>query len=171
MRIFVRMETTAQIPVAFEETDIEKLLQQSLRPLVEQATRSRVDLRIATLGDIPALHVDREKLAWCVATLVGNACRYTSADEDTRGSVVVHVTRLDDANEISVSIQDDGPGIPDAKLPYLFERKTGAAYAEGLGLSLVREIVQAHRGRIEVESRRHEDDHGTSITIVLPVRL
>ena len=169
--MLLRMETSAQIPVSFEETDVEKLLQHSLRPLVEQAKQSRIDLRVATLGEVPKLRVDREKLAWCVATLAGNALRYTSVDEDARGSVVVHVTRVDNVNEISISVQDDGPGIPDAKLPYLFERKSGAVYAEGLGLSLVREIVQAHRGRIEVESRHEEDDHGTSITIVLPVRL
>ena len=171
MRMLFRMETSAQIPVTFEETNVEKLLQHSLRPIAEQAKQSRIDLRIATLGEVPPLRVDREKLAWCVATLAGNALRYTSVSDETRGSVVVHVTRVDDANEISISVQDDGPGIPDAKLPYLFERERGALSAEGLGLSLVREIVQAHRGRIEVESRREAEDHGTSITIVLPVRV
>ena len=71
------------------------------------------------------------------------------------------------AGEVAISVQDDGPGIPDDKLPFLFERKRGAVHAEGLALSLVRQIVSAHGGRIDVESRRDPSDHGTSVTILL----
>lgn len=160
------------IPIHFEETDVPELLHASLRPLVEQAARERIDLRVATMGEIPRVRVDREKLAWSVTALVGNALRYVAHGEpsgDAGGSVVVHVTHDVGAENISISVQDDGPGIPDDKLPFLFERRRGAVHADGLALSLVRQIVAAHGGRIEVESRRDPDDHGTSITIVLPI--
>ncbi|MBX3263570.1 MAG: sensor histidine kinase [Labilithrix sp.] len=164
--------TEQHVPLQLEETDVPELLSVSLRPLVEQAARSRIDLRIATLGDVPRLRVDREKLAWSVTALVGNALRYVAHGEtsgDVGGSILVHVTRESGADVASISIQDDGPGIPEDKLPFLFERRAGAVHADGLALSLVRQIVAAHDGRIDVESRRDPDDHGTSITITLPI--
>lgn len=168
----VNMEDQTLIPVRFEETDVPELLHASLRPLVEQAARDAVELHLATMGDIPRLFVDREKLAWSVTALVGNALRYVAHGHprgELGGSVVVHVTRLGSSEEIAISVQDDGPGIPEDTVPYLFERRRGAVHAEGLALSLVRQIVAAHAGRIEVESRRDPECHGTSITIVLPL--
>lgn len=167
------MSENSNLPITFEETDVTELLSASLKPLVEQAARSRIDLRIAKLGDVPRIRVDREKLAWSVTALVGNALRYVAKGEpsgDVGGSVLVHVTRESGADTVSISVQDDGPGIPDEKLPFLFERRRGAVHADGLALSLVRQIVAAHGGTIEVESRRDPDDHGTSITIALPIR-
>lgn len=160
------------IPLQFEETDVPELLLASLRPLMEQAARDRIDLRVAAMGDIPPVQVDREKIAWSVTALVGNALRYVAHGAtvgEMGGSVVVHVTREEGSEDISISVQDDGPGIPDDKLPFLFERRRGAVHADGLALSLVRQIVAAHGGRIDVESRRDPDDHGTSITITLGI--
>ncbi len=162
------------IPLHLEETDVSELLEASLRPLMEQAARSRIELRVATLGEVPGLRIDREKIAWAVTTLVGNALRYVARGDErgeAGGSVLVHVTRGDPAeNMVAISVQDDGPGIPDDKLPFLFERRRGAVHADGLALSLVRQIVAAHGGRIEVETRREPDEHGTSITVLLPIR-
>ncbi len=163
----------SNVPIHLEETDVAELLTGSLQPLVDQAARSRIDLHIAKLGDVPRIKVDREKLAWSVTALVGNALRYVDKGEpsgDVGGSVLVHVTRESGADTLSISVQDDGPGIPDDKLPFLFERRRGAVHAEGLALSLVRQIVAAHGGTIEVESRRDPEEHGTSITIALPIR-
>jgi signal transduction histidine kinase len=158
------------ILVRFEETDVASLLRSSLKPLIEQAKEDQIELRVETLGDVPKLVVDPEKLAWGVATLVGNALRYVRRGSAVRpgGSVLVHIENDDDAPEIAIAVQDDGPGIPQDKLPYLFERRVGAPHVEGLALSLVRDIVTAHGGRIEVESRTAADEHGTSITIHLP---
>ena len=157
------------ILVRFEETDIAALLRSSLAPLIEQAKEQQIELRVETLGDVPKLSVDNEKLAWGIATLVGNALRYVRRGSDVRsgGSVLVHVEHDEESNDVAIAVQDDGPGIPKDKLPYLFERRSGAPHALGLSLSLVRDIVSAHGGRIEVESRTETDDHGTSITIRL----
>ncbi|HVJ94678.1 MAG TPA: HAMP domain-containing sensor histidine kinase [Labilithrix sp.] len=163
----------SSVPIHLELTDVPELLSASLTPLVEHAKRSGVDLHIAKLGDVPRLRVDREKLAWSVTALAGNAIRYAGHCEragDVGGSVLVHVTREKDADTVAISVQDDGPGIPEEKIPFLFERRRGAVHADGLALSLVRQIVEAHGGTIEVETRRDPDDHGTSITIALPIR-
>lgn len=153
-----------------EETDLAALLRASLGPLTIQAAREKVELRVVTLGTVPSVVVDREKIAWCIATLVGNALRYVRRGDgaDSGGSVVVHV-EYDDASPdvVAIAVKDDGPGIPDDKLPYLFERRRGGLHAEGLALTLVREIVSAHGGSIEVESRRGADEHGTSVSLRL----
>jgi signal transduction histidine kinase len=159
------------ILVRFEETDVAALLRSSLAPLIEQAKEQQIELRVATLGAVPKLSIDNEKLAWGVATLVGNALRYVRRGSETRagGSVLVHIEHIEETNEIAIAVQDDGPGIPKEKLPYLFERRSGAPHVEGLALSLVRDIVTAHGGRIEVESRTGAEEHGTSITIRMPI--
>ena len=159
------------ILVRFEATDVAALLRSSLTPLIEQAKEQQIELRVETLGDVPKLPVDPEKLAWGVATVVGNALRYVRRGTTVRagGSVLVHVEHDEASKEIAIAIQDDGPGIPADKLPFLFERRSGAPHVEGLALSLVRDIVAAHGGRIEVESRTGADEHGTSITLRLPL--
>ena len=161
------------ILVRFEDTDVAALLRSSLEPLIEQAKEQKIELRVVTLGDVPQLSVDPEKLAWGVATLVGNALRYVRRGnaEHAGGSVLVHVEHVELAGkspEVAIAVQDDGPGIPEDKLPYLFERRSGAPHVEGLSLSLVRDIVAAHGGRIEVASRTGTEEHGTSITLHIP---
>jgi signal transduction histidine kinase len=160
--------SSSALPLHLEQTRLEELLRVVLRPLVEQAKRSQVDLHLATLGEVAEVAVDREKIAWAVTALVGNALRY-EVERGAGGSIIVHVSQDGASGSICVSVQDDGPGIPDDKIPFLFERRRGAVVADGLGLSLVRQIVAAHGGRIEVESRRDPDDHGTSITLALPI--
>jgi signal transduction histidine kinase len=161
------------ILVRFEDADIAALLRSSLAPLIDQAKEQQIELRVETLGDVPKLAIDPEKLAWGVATLVGNALRYVRRGSSVRagGSVLVHIEHDEEAKEIAIAVQDDGPGIPKEKLPYLFERRNGAPHAEGLALSLVRDIVAAHGGRIDVECGASSDEaheRGTSITIRLP---
>ena len=163
-------EEQKSILVRFEPTDLASLLRSSLTPLIKQAKDDHIELRVETFGDVPPLEVDPEKLAWGVATLVGNALRYVRRGnaQSAGGSVLVHIDNDETAGEVAIAVQDDGPGIPADKLPYLFERRSGAPVVEGLALSLVRDIVEAHAGRIEVESRASVDEHGTSITLHLP---
>lgn len=163
------VSTHGSIPMAFERTDLRELLGSSLAPLVAQARRLSIDVRVDTLGQLPAVEVDREKIAWAVATVVGNAMRYvTGSSIEGRRCILVHLHADDVAHEVAISVHDDGPGLPPEKLPHLFVRRPGALHVEGLALSLVRDVVGAHDGRIEVESCTDSDVHGTSITLRLP---
>jgi signal transduction histidine kinase len=155
-----------------EKTDLVRLLTSSLAPLTKHAERKSVVLHVAAPGEIPELAVDRNKLAWCVATLAGNALRYLRGAhyEGTGGKILVNIEHDQRAPEsIAISVQDDGPGILEGSLPYLFESRVGVLHADGLALTLIREIVAAHGGHVEVETQTGREMHGTSITLRLPV--
>ena len=83
------------------------------------------------------------------------------------------VTLSRTADEARIEVADSGVGIPEQDLPFVFERffrsdRARRAYSggSGLGLSIVRWIVEAHKGRVEIESRV---DEGTTVTVKLPL--
>jgi two-component system OmpR family sensor kinase len=155
---------TNAIPLRRVQTDLRALLVGALEVMREQANESEVALEVVVAPDVPRAHVDPEKIAWAVTTLVGNAMRFVR--KGTRhmpgGSIAVRVERSDG---IAISVEDDGPGIPTDKLPWLFERAPGTIHAAGLALMMVRDVVIAHGGSVDVAS-----EHGsTRITMHLPM--
>jgi two-component system sensor histidine kinase BaeS len=110
---------------------------------------------------------DRGRLAQIVDNLLSNALRYT----DAGGSVTVGLHR--DAGEVMLEVADTGIGIADHELPNIFERfwrgepsrarRTGGA---GIGLAIVHELVRAHGGRIDVQSKPGE---GSRFRVALPL--
>jgi signal transduction histidine kinase len=117
----------------------------------------------ATLPDGPVLATcDRDRIAQVLANLLGNALKFTHR----RGSVHVGLERQ--GADVCVSVTDDGPGIPAAERTHIFERfrqlrpdRRGL----GLGLFIAKSIVEAHSGRIWVES---PPASGTTMRFTLP---
>jgi heavy metal sensor kinase len=108
---------------------------------------------------------DRTRLEQVAANLIDNAVKYTPPG----GSVAVEVRRAEDA--ASLSVRDTGPGIPPDELPRIFDRlfRGDTSRTErglGLGLSLVKAIVEAHGGTVNVVS---EPGHGSAFTVSLPL--
>ena len=92
---------------------------------------------------------DRNRLGQVLSNLMGNAIKYTPPG----GKIVV--TSTENAGVVETSISDTGPGIPDEAVASLFERFTRVAATArtrgtGLGLMIVREIVEAHGGEVGV---------------------
>ncbi|HEX2522826.1 MAG TPA: ATP-binding protein, partial [Terriglobia bacterium] len=111
--------------------------------------RVRVDLK----DGLPLVKVDARLLASALANLLENAAQYSAAQSE----VVVRVAI--DANTLTLSIQDKGPGIPAQDLPRVFDkfyrgssRSVSRREGTGMGLAIARGIVEAHSGRIWVES-------------------
>ena len=97
-----------------------------------------------------------------VVNLVANAIRFTSRG----GRVIVRV--VDAGPEVEVQVEDTGCGIPASALPYIFEWYRQAHQdpgGTGLGLAIVRSAVEAHSGRITVES---QEGKGSRFTVLLP---
>ena len=156
------------IPLRAEPTDLAPLLRGSLGALREQADRLEVALTVDAPDDLPKVTVDAEKVAWAVATLVGNALRFVR--HGTRrmpgGSIHVRIARA--ADGVTITVEDDGPGIPPDKVPWLFERRPGATHAAGLGLMLIHDVVVAHGGSVRVSSATEGPQRGTRVTLQIP---
>jgi signal transduction histidine kinase len=108
---------------------------------------------------------DRTRLEQVAANLIDNAVKYTPAG----GQVDVIVRRA--GNAVELRVHDTGPGIPPNELPRIFDRlfRGDTSRAErglGLGLSLVKAVVEAHQGSVEVSS---EAGHGATFTVRLPL--
>jgi signal transduction histidine kinase len=125
-----------------------------------------VTIRWAAPGEL-ILMADAGRLEQVLVNLVDNALQYT----DTGGEVRL-IAQTARPNRVEFVIQDTGRGIPPDDVPRLFERfyqvdrsRTGQGKHVGLGLAIVREIVDAHQGRIAVES---DLGVGTTITVTIP---
>ena len=115
----------------------------------DHAHRRDIALR-CTADRLPTILADRERVLQVLGNLVGNSLKFVTAG----GSIAVSASSLDDAVQFDVC--DTGPGIPAEHLPHLFDRywqgegkRRGGA---GLGLAIAKAIVEAHGGRIWVES-------------------
>jgi two-component system phosphate regulon sensor histidine kinase PhoR len=146
--------------------------------IVEDALRSfealnfgnELDLRVNVNVKLqPGLAVmgDRAALAQAVGNLLGNAWKYTRPVDKK-----IDLSVDGDVKHVSIAVSDNGVGIPAEEHEAIFEKfHRGSTAVEqdsrgsGLGLSIVRAIVEAHRGKVEVRS---EIDHGARFRIILP---
>jgi signal transduction histidine kinase len=111
-----------------------------------------------------SVRADRQRLRQVLANLVDNAIKYTTAG----GRVTIDASRA--GNDVVLSVSDTGIGITSEDLPRIWDRlyRGGGQDREpglGLGLSLVKAIVEAHGGRVEVES---SPGQGSTFRVVLP---
>src|SRR5699024_6257411 len=139
------------------------------------ADNAGVELEVEIETEIGFLYVDRDKIDQVFVNLLNNAIRHTSlaGKEHSFVKIWVHFDELVD--QVLVEIIDNGTGIPEEDLPFIFERFYKADKARknigknkigtGIGLSLVKEIVQAHDGTIEVRSKQGE---GATFVVRLP---
>ena len=154
-----------RFPLASERVQLNEILKQvETRYVAEAARRSlRFDMRLT--DDLPLIEADVSALERVFANLVHNALKFTPPG----GHVVVTSTRQGEA--VVVSVRDTGPGIPADELPALFEkywRHKRHAHQDGSGLGtfIVKSLVEAHGGRVEVESVLGT---GTCFKVILPL--
>lgn len=159
---------TDAIPLHRTPTDLHELLRGTLEVLRAQAMGRDVSLTIEAPPDVPLVRVDAEKIAWAVATLVGNALRYVRHGSLRRpgGTIVVRITPEPDA--IVIAVDDDGPGIPQDKAANLFRRGAGVTHGTGLALMLIQDVLVAHGGRVDVKTDTDPASSGTTIALRLP---
>ena len=167
----VHLTVVDALPLRRMPTDLRAFLQSALDVMQQQAKAFDVTLTIVVDGHVPpVVSLDAEKIAWAITALVGNALRYVRHGSQMMpgGSIAVRVTYNSAGPAITIEIQDDGAGIPAGKLPFLFS--TGPDQPRvGLGLSMIRDVVAAHAGHIEVHSDTDASRRGTTIRLTLPV--
>jgi signal transduction histidine kinase len=146
---------------------INPLLQEVARQLESDIHKKNIELQMRLDAKLPELSGDSAQLERVFWNLLGNAIKFTPAG----GTVTVTSSRHD--GSVAVSIRDTGIGIQPDDLPALFmqfRRLKGAAKVEGtgLGLFIVKTIVEAHRGTVKAES---EGGSGSNFTVRLPIRV
>jgi len=159
------------LPLRRVPTDIRALCASALDVMKRQAAAFDVTLSLAVDDRVPALiPLDAEKIAWALTVLVGNALRYVHHGSQTMpgGMIAVRVTHNPASGEITIEVQDDGAGIPEDKLRFLFSVGPDQPRV-GLGLSMIRDVVRAHAGRVDVRSETDQSRRGTTIRLTLPV--
>jgi signal transduction histidine kinase len=166
----VALEVLDAIPLRRTDADIRQLIASSLGPLREQARAFDVTLATTIDDDVPArVSVDRAKVAWAIAAVVGNALRYVrhGSQRMPGGSIAVHVSYDGRKGAVALDVQDDGPGIPADRLRRLQTDVEGASDA-ALGLALVRDVLAAHGGTLDVASSTAGLSRGTTVRFTLP---
>lgn len=154
------------ITLQLEETEIDTLIKAVLERSQAKAQQTGVKLQWKTDNDLPSIKVDRERLSWAVFQLVDNAIKFTPAE----GKVQVKAEKVDLG--VRIQVQDTGIGIAEDKLDEIFEpfhqldgsptRRYGGT---GLGLSLVKMILEAHGAELAVAS---EEGKGTTFHFIVP---
>src|SRR5690606_11487762 len=113
--------------------------------------REGLEVKLEVASEIPAVLFDEQAILLAVINLLDNAVKYG-------GGSPIEVTLERGRRHVYVRVRDHGPGIPDEHHKRVFERfyrvrsGTGRTRGSGIGLSLVKRIVEAHRGRAWVES-------------------
>ena len=160
-----------------EEGDIEAEMHVlGLRQAAEAALRSvnlmakdkQIELTLNIIEPLPFVLMNEEAIERVVINLLTNAIKYTPLG----GKIEVKVEHRPDNNEVAVSIKDTGIGIPEESLPQIFdrfyrvERKVHTIKGTGLGLTIVKKIIENHHGRVEVQSALGQ---GSTFSFFLPL--
>ncbi len=157
-----RMEA-GQIAMARQDVDLPELVRRALETFALRAEEKGLILD-STVAGSPVVTGDPDRLEQLLGNLLDNAIKYAPAG----GQVVVAVWQNGDWAAFSVT--DNGPGIPAAQLPVVFERfytSHGSSGGTGLGLAIAREIARAHGGDITATSQAGV---ATTFTMKLPLR-
>ena len=153
-------------PLDMRDGDLRDPIQAVVQALSEVALARGIGLESFVPADPVVLRFDRERIVQLLTNLIGNALKFTP-----RGGAV-SVRLSEDEEQATIEVRDTGAGIPADELPRVFERfyrgtNTGEARASGsgLGMAIVRSIVEMHGGEIEISSVVGE---GTVVRITLP---
>jgi signal transduction histidine kinase len=164
--LFFSEVETGRLRLSPTRVDFAALVNEAAESALPQAEARGVSLGLVA-EDVPELRGDRGRIVQLLGHLIGNAIKFTPAG----GSVNVFATAED--GRAVVEIEDTGTGIPADEQQHLFERffrSTGAVEqavpGTGIGLSIVKAIVDAHRGSVTIES---EEGRGTKVRVELPL--
>lgn len=151
-------------PVALPE-----LVQITARRLAPELEKKQIQLTLSLPPDLPLIQADADRLIQVLTNLLGNALQYTPAG----GQVTISASRI--GSDLQFSVADTGLGIPTESLPHVFDRfyrvdksrSRQQGGGSGIGLTVARHLVEAHGGRIWVESPG--PNQGSTFYVRLPI--
>lgn len=156
---------SGKFTVTKEPTDLSNLLREVVERYLATAAERKLGLIYKTEGDLSQIPLDHFRIRQVLSNLISNALKFTESGE-------VRLSAKRSEHEATIAVTDTGLGIPKDELPLLFTKFKqlyhGVTSAEGTGLGLViaKGIVEAHGGKIWVES---EVGTGTTVTFTIPI--
>lgn len=164
-----RMES-GQLKLNWWETDLAGVIQEAVAQLQPYAQQQQGEIDTSGVADLPPIWIDGALIRRVLVNLIGNAIRYA-----TPGPIVISATLAEEGDAVVVSVRDEGPGIPPSDLSRIFEKyvrlergpQASKRQGTGLGLAFCKLAVEAHGGRIWVESVPGE---GSTFSFRLPIR-
>lgn len=156
------------IEVKRERVDLTNLIQKTIENFRVLAHEKRISISDAVDLSLPTMHVDPRRMDQVLSNLISNAIKFGGDGGETEVGAA-----LADATEVKVWVRDNGVGIPADEIGQLFQKyrqggnaKCSSQKGTGLGLVICKMIVEAHGGKIWVES---EPGHGSTFFFSLPV--
>lgn len=145
-----------------ELTNVNKVIAESVNSLRPQTERKKISLSTEIPQSLPSIFVDRDKLEEVFINLIDNAIKFTPPGGK------ISIQALEEESRLKFSVIDNGVGIPEEDIKNIFEkfRQLGNERGgTGLGLPISKDIIEAHGGKIWVESKIGE---GSKFTFILP---
>lgn len=162
-----KMES-GQISINMEEVYLKEYVQKMIRKFQGVADDHHIQLILEESFEKPSILMDSDRMEQVFTNLIDNAITHTKEN----GFVKLQVTNT--TKGLTAIIEDNGSGIPEDDLPFVFERfykadksrtRNDKKKGTGLGLSIAKNIIEAHHGKISVKSKLNE---GTSFILFIP---
>lgn len=156
---------SGKVPLNLRPVEPVRLLVSAGERMALQAERAGINLQVVSDENLPAVNADGERIEQVLVNLIHNAVKFTRP-----GGEIKVLAHLDD-QFVVFQVQDTGVGIESDAIPRIFERfykadQSRSGGGTGLGLSIARHIIEAHGGRIWVESKVNQ---GSTFSFCLPV--
>ena len=158
---------SGSINLNIETVNIADLINKSIRFNMPSAEKKEIKLLLNNLSNSNQMQIDRNKIEQVITNLLSNAIKFSFPQSE----ILVQVSSND--TEVTISVKDAGQGIPPEELDSLFRpfqktstKSTGGEKSTGLGLFIVKRIVEAHGGKIWAES---ELNKGSIFSFTLPI--
>jgi two-component system, sensor histidine kinase and response regulator len=158
---------SGNLSIYLEPVDIMELIRNNVSLNRVIAGRKQITVEFTPLKDLPVLQLDRKKIEQVFNNLISNAIKYSYPQSR------VTIDSMRENGNLIISVHDTGQGIPPAEMDKLFKpfprlsvKTTSGESSTGLGLVIVRKIVEAHHGKVWAESQLNI---GTTFSISIPI--
>ncbi|OGN98988.1 MAG: hypothetical protein A2Y89_00155 [Chloroflexi bacterium RBG_13_51_18] len=157
-----------ELKMTIQPENINDLIYETVNALQPKAAAKDLKLITDLSTELPELNIDAQRIKQVLYNLLDNAIAHTG-----KGGTITAAAKHQN-NMVSISVSDTGEGIPTEELPMIFERfyrvdksRARTTGGSGLGLTIAKRLVEAHGGKISVDS---QPGKGSTFTFILPVR-
>lgn len=163
-----RKAETGNLKLKVSEGDLVLFVRHEVESFIPLVRKRQQHISVACQDEVMMGYFDTDKVDKILYNLLSNAAKYT----DQGGVILVDLKYSDDRKRVSIVVKDNGRGMTEEQKQNMFKRFYEGDYRQshtigtGIGLSLVRDLVELHQGTVQVDSQLGQ---GTQITVALPI--